>query len=132
VSKVIFRSPLVAEVNGEIISAPPPFPFGDCRGCSLVGIVCQDDYDYPCRGAIYFYELETGNKVSDDELVEDEDLREEVMDYKPCCWKCPFLMECLEDFRMAGGDEYIEERYGISWEKFIDVVKRIQRHAMKK
>ncbi|WP_288005900.1 hypothetical protein [Thermofilum sp.] len=46
--EIIFRSPTVAEVNGELISAPPPFPIGDCRGCALIGIVCEDDYDYPC------------------------------------------------------------------------------------
>jgi len=128
--EIIFLRPTVAEVNGKTISAPPPFPFGDCRSCSLLGLVCEDNYDYPCRGAIYFYELETGKKVSYDELEEDEDLREEVMDYKPCCWECPFLMECLEHFRVTGGKEYVEETYGISWEKFIDIVKRIQRHVM--
>jgi ferredoxin len=128
--KIIFHSPTVAEVNGEFISAPPPFPLGDCRGCSLVGIVCEDYYDYPCRGAAYFYEKETGKEVPYDELDENKELRDEVMDYKPCCWKCPFLRECLEDLREAGGDEYVRERYGISWEKFKDIVSHIQRHVI--
>lgn len=128
--KIIFHSPTVAEVNGETISAPPPFPLGDCRGCTLIGTVCEDGYDYPCRGAVYFYEKETGKKISDEDLEEDGELYDKVMEYKPCCWECPFLMECLEDFRSTGGGEYIESRYGISWEKFKDIVSHIQRHIM--
>jgi hypothetical protein len=128
--KIIFHSPTVAEINGKIISAPLPLPFSDCRGCSLIGIVCEDDYDYPCRGARYFYEKETGKKVSYDELDENDELLREVMEYKPCCWECPFLMECLEHFRATGGEEYVKETYGISWEKFTDIIKRIQKNIM--
>jgi hypothetical protein len=130
--KIIFHSPTVVAVNDEFISAPPPFPLGDCRGCALIGLVCEDSYDYPCRGAIYFYEKETGKNVSYEDFDEDEELFDKVMEYKPCCWECPFLMECLEDFHEIGGEEYIESMYGISWDKFKDIVLRIQRNVMNK
>jgi hypothetical protein len=126
----VFHSPRVVEVNGEAVSAPAPFPLGDCRGCAIIGLVCEDSYDYPCRGAIYFYEKETGKNVSYEDFDEDEELFDKVMEYKPCCWECPFLMDCLEDFREAGGDEYIEAKYGVPWGKFIDVIEWIQRNIV--
>jgi hypothetical protein len=128
-SRIVFHSPRVVEVNGKTVSAPAPFPLGDCRGCILIGFVCEDSYDYPCRGAQYFYERDTGRRLSIEDL-EDGDLVDGVMWYKPCCWECPFLMDCMEDFREAGGEEYIEERYGVPWGKFIDVIEWIQRNIV--
>jgi hypothetical protein len=34
--------------DGGVVRRPPPFPFNDCRGCSLLDLTCEE-LEYPCK-----------------------------------------------------------------------------------
>jgi hypothetical protein len=105
--------------SGEDVRKPLPFPLGDCRTCSLLSLVCNDD-EYPCDGALEMYRREHGLGSLIDVAIMIQEGRvsaEEVVLYKPCCWRCPFLADCLEAER-SWLEEYVKARYRVEWEEF--------------
>jgi hypothetical protein len=104
--------------NGVMVTRPgPPFP-GDCRGCGLCWVVCEDDSS-PCR-AVYASCEKHANILCD----ECEELWK-CLDEKPCCWNCEYLDECLEMAR--DNEEFVEDRFKCSWEEFVEAVRVLYR-----
>jgi len=112
--------------SGEDVRKPLPFPLGDCRTCSLVSLICNND-EYLCDGALEMYAREHGlGSLIDVSIMIDEGKvsAEDVVLHKPCCWRCPFLPDCLES-ESPWLEDYIEECYGVKWEEFKKAVMEL-------
>ena len=103
--------------NGRFIRRP----VSDCRVCALNNVVCEE-LEYPCA-----YLLRKCRKRSKN--CETCGRLEECLDEKPCCWNCPYLMECLEMARERDGEFFVKFRYGCSWEEFEAAVKMLAEDA---
>jgi hypothetical protein len=107
--------------NGEVVRVPPPFPFGDCRGCSLINWICEDDMEYPCDGC----QDNCFKKLNCDEC---EEMNDCLADNKPCCWECGHLLECLDYATEWGAEDFVRDVFGVSWGEFIEAVKMLIKH----
>jgi hypothetical protein len=115
-------SPFAVELSsGKHVVRPPPYPFGDCRACSLIGWICED-LDYPCKAIREMCPFKDKN-------IDCEECKylEQCLEKKPCCWECKYLMECLEMARDWGAEEFVKEVYGVEWSEFIDAVKMLRK-----
>jgi hypothetical protein len=105
--------------GGGVVRGPPSFPLGDCRGCSLLELTCEE-LEYPCE-AIY----EKCRKHAKGADCTDCEKLADCLSDKPCCWDCKHLVECLEIARERGGDEFVEDRFKCSWEEFVEAVEML-------
>ena len=118
-------SPWVVELpNGRLVRRPPPFPFGDCRVCSLIGWLCTE-LDYPCEGCADG--CIKGLKHPGCEECEKCEKRSECLDEKPCCWECPHLLKCVELEREGWGEDFAEAIFGVSWDEAVEAIKMLWR-----
>jgi len=108
-------SPWAVETEGgKLIRRPgPPFP-ADCRGCSLLDLVCEE-LEHPCPGITD----DCAKHAAGVDCEECEKLAE-CLDDRPCCWECKHLLECLE--RAKG---LVQERFGCDWGEFLEAVKML-------
>ena len=98
---------LVEELSsGKKVQSPVITGYGDCRTCTLLTLgIC--DYDWCPK--------------------QDPD-SEEVT--KPCCWKCENLISCIEELVASVGVDLIEDLFGVSYEEFIEAVKRMRKRLI--
>lgn len=107
--------------GGRLIRRPgPPFP-ADCRGCALIGLVCEE-LEYPCPGA-----AEGCAKYTSGARCDECEALDECLSNKPCCWECAHLFDCLEEAREAGAGELVEEHFGCCWDEFVEAIKMLRR-----
>jgi len=109
--------------GGGVIRSPPPFPIGDCRGCSLLDLTCEE-LEYPCQ-AIY---KKCRKHAEGADCADCEEL-DTCLSRKPCCWDCKRLVDCLEFAREWGADKFVEDRLKCSWEEFLEAVKMLAKRA---
>jgi len=98
--------------NGKILRKP----VSDCRVCALLNVVCEE-IEFPCTFLLM--------KCKKRKNCEACGRVEECLDEKPCCWNCPYLMECLEMARERDGEFFVKFRYGCNWEEFEAAVKML-------
>ena len=117
IGKLVFGlrklSPFTVELeNGKILRKP----VSDCRVCALLNVVCEE-IEFPCTFLL--------RKCKKQKNCEACGRLEECLDEKPCCWNCPYLMECLERARERDGEFFVKFGYGCSWEEFEAAVKML-------
>jgi hypothetical protein len=110
--------------SGKAFRRPPPFPFGDCRGCSLIGWLCVE-LDYPCNGCAD--DCIRNLKNPGYEECERCEERVECLDGKPCCWECRHLLECVGLEREGWGEDFAEAVFGDPWDEVVEAVKMLWR-----
>jgi hypothetical protein len=106
--------------SGRRIVNPPPFPFGDCRACSLIGWICEE-LEYPCKAVTEACPFRDRGA----DCMECEHLVQ-CLERKPCCWECRYLMECLDMARDWGAEDFVRDVYGAEWGEFIEAVKALR------
>jgi len=104
--------------NGKTVYKPCPF-IGDCRNCSLLDLVCKE-LESPCT-----FLLQRCDRPEKHELCEGCDRLDDCLAEKPCCWECPFLIECLKNLREEWGEQFIKSVFGCDWEELEIAVKML-------
>lgn len=108
--------------NGKLLRKPI---LADCRSCSLSNIVCEE-IEYPCT----FLLRKCGKREGEKDCETCKRLTE-CFDEKPCCWDCPYLMNCLEIAKERDGEEYVRIIYGCCWDEFETAVKMLAENEEK-
>ena len=102
--------------NGKLVRRScPPFP-ADCRGCSLLDLVCEE-LEYPCQGI--------RDQCSRSVECEECNQLAECLTDRPCCWKCKHLTECLENAKEGGAEDFVKHMFGCNWDEFVEAVKML-------
>jgi len=99
--------------NGRILYRP----LLDCRPCALLNLVCEE-LDYPCTFLLRECRKRRKNCEACRRFAE-------CLEEKPCCWDCPYLMECLKMAKEGGGEAFVKLRFRCSWEEFEAAVKML-------
>jgi hypothetical protein len=110
--------------SGEVVRVPPPFPFGDCRGCSLINWICEWEMEYPCMGCWG----SCPKRLENPDCSGCEEMDDCLAFEKPCCWECEHLLECLDYATEWGAEDFVEDVFGVSWGEFIEAVKMLIKH----